>query len=96
MINFWWLWVFLKEKTAKDSIRKEQEIMQIESGTSFENEGLVKSTTGGCLENSDLRSKTQKLKPAKCGKLRPPPQKSLTRKLRRTLLSGVHPHRAQF
>ena len=46
MINFWWLWVFLKEKTAQDSIRKEQEIMQIESGTSFENEGLVKSTTG--------------------------------------------------
>ena len=46
MINFWWIWVFLKEKTAKDSIRKEQEIMQIESGTSFENEGLVKSTTG--------------------------------------------------
>ena len=28
MINFWWIWVFLKENTAKDSIRKEQEIMQ--------------------------------------------------------------------
>ena len=33
--------MFLKEKTAKDSIRKEQEIMQIESG-SFENEALQK------------------------------------------------------
>ena len=35
-----------ERKTAKDSIRKEQEILQIESGTSFENEALVKSTTG--------------------------------------------------
>ena len=38
--------MFLKEKTAENSIRKEQEIMQIESG-SFENEALVKSTTFG-------------------------------------------------
>ena len=28
MINFRWIWVFLKEKTANDSIHKEQEIMQ--------------------------------------------------------------------
>ena len=28
MINFRWIWVFLKVKTANDSIRKEQEIMQ--------------------------------------------------------------------
>ena len=35
-----------ERKTAKDSIRKEQEILQIESGTSFENEALVKSTIG--------------------------------------------------
>ena len=63
--------MFLKEKTAKDSIRKEQEIMQIESG-SFENEALQKSTTFGLkfavsrklksMENSD---------PLKSGKLRP-------------------------
>ena len=63
--------MFLKEKTAKDSIRKEQEIMQIESG-SFENEALQKSTTFGLkfavsrklksMENSD---------PPKSGKLRP-------------------------
>ena len=28
MINFRWIWVFLEENTAKDSIRNEQEIMQ--------------------------------------------------------------------
>ena len=61
----------LKEKTAKDSIRKEQEIMQIESG-SFENEALQKkyyiwSQICGV-------QKTQKYgnsDPPKSGKLRP-------------------------
>ena len=38
--------MFLKEKTAKDSIRKEQEIMQIESG-SVENEALQKKYSFG-------------------------------------------------
>ena len=33
MIDFRWIWVFLKEKTAKFSIRREHEIMQIESTT---------------------------------------------------------------
>ena len=38
--------MLLKEKTAKDSIRKEQEIMQIESG-SVENEALQKKYSFG-------------------------------------------------
>ena len=73
MINFRWIWLFLKVNTAKDWIRKEQEIMQIESG-SFENEALVKNTTFGLQigvsRNSDLRPKHSD--PAKYGKLKPP------------------------
>jgi len=75
MINFRRIWVFLKKKkkTAKDSIRKEQEIMQIESG-SYENKALVKSTTFGLKfgVSRKLRPQTQSSDPAKYGKLRPP------------------------
>ena len=89
--------MFLKEKTAKDSIRKEQEIMQIESGTSFENEALVKNSTFGLQfgVSRKLRPQTQTLRPRQIWKTQTT-QKNLTRKLRQTPLSGVHPHRAQF
>ena len=88
--------MFLKEKTAKNSIRKEQEIMQIESG-SFENEALVKNTTFGLHigVSRKLRPQTQTLRPRQIWKTQIP-QKNLTRKLRQTPLSGVYTHRSQF
>ena len=88
--------MFLKVNTAKDLIRKEQEIMQIESG-SFENEAFVKNTTFGphIGVSRKLRPQTQTLRPRQIWKTQNP-QKNLTRKLRQTPLSGVYPHRSQF
>ena len=92
--------MFLKEKTAKDSICKEQEIVQIESG-SYENKALVKSTTFGLKfgVSRKLRPETPssdlKLRPRQIWKTQTP-SKNLTRKLRQTPLSGVYPHRSQF